>query len=707
MSNFKRTVPDRYIGNLCRRLCFIGALVSAGTGTRVVADYSDPLYPPEVDECSSVPESPFFRIGTRLKRIDEQIAQETLVLNALAPLQPSKQFDAFGYHSDYLPAVDGVPDEPLWTLDFDAGIQNRRILGVVLVPAIDQRSDELSGYAFPKRFRISMINGRGESLGVYADWTTRDFPDPGMRPVLFRFPSEYAQEAETISRKGLRLEVFSGHEDNGLEFFALGRMHLIRTDELHSPRQVSVSSSFESAPYWSSEYLASLQYTLGQPLAAKDGTGGDLIMELPTSKLKQSLVIRVMLDEPDQLGWVNLFPGHSPDGIDVPGYGFPETIKISRLVRRADGSEGFRRFPVEELSIPRNPGNNMVRVTDLGRGIAALEIACNDFPVYQGQAIFALGEIEILMRGRNLSRGRPVSLLHVELKEYPDLGVLVDGRVDGRNILTLIDWMDQLAAGKPHEIRLRQLEAEYLLLTERWRHVRTALLGSLSILIFTAISVFVSYMLHSRKQAQIRLRRQINSDLHDDIGSKIAAISLASRDVELHASEERVRKRGRWIGSVVETMHQGLRDVLWLTNDQTDTLVLLVQKLAETARQSVPESQLKLHVSDTSTLPNRSIQLQMKRDILFFAREALNNATTHSEATLISVHIQVEKSTLLLRIEDNGRGFDVPPLDDQRDRAIGHFGLQTMRDRVERLDGTVQMRSTPDEGTRIELTVKL
>jgi signal transduction histidine kinase len=214
-------------------------------------------------------------------------------------------------------------------------------------------------------------------------------------------------------------------------------------------------------------------------------------------------------------------------------------------------------------------------------------------------------------------------------------------------------------------------------------------------------------MLHSRKQAQIRLRRQINSDLHDDIGSKIAAISLASRDVELHASEERVRKRGRWIGSVVETMHQGLRDVLWLTNDQTDTLVLLVQKLAETARQSVPESQLKLHVSDTSTLPNRSIQLQMKRDILFFAREALNNATTHSEATLISVHIQVEKSTLLLRIEDNGRGFDVPPLDDQRDRAIGHFGLQTMRDRVERLDGTVQMRSTPDEGTRIELTVKL
>ncbi len=272
--------------------------------------------------------------------------------------------------------------------------------------------------------------------------------------------------------------------------------------------------------------------------------------------------------------------------------------------------------------------------------------------------------------------------------------------------MLLPEWLQQLAAGKPHEVRLQTLGAEQLLLTERWLHIRTRAWGGFGLLIFTGIMAFVLIMLRSRKQAQIRLRRQINSDLHDDIGSKIAAISLASRDVALHASEERMRNRGRWIESVVDTMHQGLRDVLWLTNDQTDTLVLLVQKLAETARQSVSESRLKLRISDTSTLSHRAIHVQVKRDILFFVREALHNATSYSDAVQIRVWVQVEKSTLFLRIEDDGQGFEVPPLDGMN-RAVDHFGLQSMRDRANRLGGDFKIRSQPGQGTCIELTVKL
>jgi hypothetical protein len=85
------------------------------------------------------------------------MVEEARELQKLAPLNPSKQFDSFSYHRDYIPAVDGVPEEPLWTMDIDTWIQNRRILGFAMVPTVDQRSPELIRYAFPKRFRICSI----------------------------------------------------------------------------------------------------------------------------------------------------------------------------------------------------------------------------------------------------------------------------------------------------------------------------------------------------------------------------------------------------------------------------------------------------------------------------------------------------------------------------------------------------------------------
>jgi signal transduction histidine kinase len=682
---------------LRRGLCLAGVLALSGPAAQAFEGYSDPLMPPAVSELSAVQGVPFFKIPARLKQVAQEIDLEAQTLHALAPLQVGKQFDRFGYHSDYLPAVDGVPDEPLWTLTFSAGAHPT--LGFVMVPAFDQRSPDLRGYAFPKRFRICSVDAQGGSDRVLVDWTTRDFPDPGMRPVYFGIPSENA------SKDQLRLEVFDGHQENGLEFFALGRIHLIRQDEQQKIKRVTASSSFQSPPYWSKAYLASSRHTLGMPLSARDGAGGTLTFNVPSSTLEMPLVIRVELDKTDELGWVNLFPGQCPDGIDVPGYGFPKTMTVYRIFPNSSG-DGERRFRVLDQEFLENPGNNMVRLAGSGREVDALEIECNDFPVYQGQAVFSLGEIEGIRGERNLSKGRRVTIRGVDLEETPDLVALVDGRVDGRNILLLPEWLQQLAAGKPHEARLRALDAERTMLTERWLHVRTVFLTSLIIFVCAGILVFVFLMMRSRKLAEIRLRRQINSDLHDDIGSKIAAISLASRDVELHASDDRVRKRGVWIGSVVNTMHQSLRDVLWLTSDQTDTLVLLVQKLAETARQSVPESQLTLRISDVSSLPHKSIPLQTKRDILFFAKEVLHNATTHAEATQIRVRVMADKNSLTLCIVDDGKGFEVPSAE-ELNGSSGHFGLRTMRERAGRLGAEFQLQSSPGQGTNVELTVKL
>ncbi|CAA6677556.1 MULTISPECIES: sensor histidine kinase [unclassified Lentimonas] len=667
--------------------------------------YSDPLNPSEIREQVSTPATPIFKIISRLEWLEEQIELESHALSQLAPLQPAKQFDQFGYHSDYIPAVDGLPEKPLWTMDFDIGIKNRRMLGFVMVPTIDERSRNLKGYAFPKRFRITLINARHDPEEVLVDWTSEDFPDPGMRPVLFRFPSQETKNPATVSRRGLRLEVFAGHEDDGLEFFSLGRVHMIRTAELQWVRNIQVSSSFESAPFWSASYLYSPRHTLGISSLSQVDTGGDFTLELPASKLEEPLVIRLEVGDKERLGWVHLFPGKSSGGIDVPGYGFPQSIQMYRLMK-GPRKKGYIRIPVEDQVSSGNPGNNMVRLYCRGYEFFGLDIELNDFPIYQGQATFALGEIDMIYRGHNHSTQSRVTIRGGDFGEDIDLSALVDGRVGGQQIIPMIDWMEQLAAGKIYESRLSILEAEYQQLSERWQRLRKQ--GMLGLLIFVVIAVglFVVLLMRGRRLATLRLRQQINSDLHDDIGSKIAAISLASQDVALHASEAHIRKRGRWIESVTSTMHQGLRDVLWLTNDQTDTLAMLVQKLGETARQSVPESNLMLRISDISQLSGRSIALQTKRDILFFAKEALHNATSHADATQVKVLVTVKQNRLSLSITDNGKGFDVPT-DEEVNQNVNHIGLRTLRERANRVGGVYQLSSAPGEGTSVELTVKL
>jgi signal transduction histidine kinase len=667
---------------------FVG-LVLLGSRAPAFEGYSDPLHSPAEAQVSAVPAVPVFKILARLKQVDAQIEQETQALTSLAPLQVGKQFDTFGYHSDYIPAVSGVPDEPLWTLDFNAGVHPT--VGCVMVPALDQRSSDLKGYAFPKRFRICSLDERGRRDRVYVDWTAQDFPDPGMRPVYFAFAPEDGPMSE------LRLEVFAGHDENGLEFFALGRIHMIRQDEQQRIRRVLASSSFESAPYWSADYLASPRHTLGMPLSTKHGAGGNLILKLPAARLPEPLVIRVELDQTDMLGWVNLYPGQSPDGIDVPGYGFPKEMRIYRLVKKTSGT-GYRRFAVEGRAELKNPGNNMLRLAGYAKEVDVLQIECNNFPVYQGQAVFSLGEIEIIKGRRTLSKDSRVNMRGIKLEEPRDLAALVDGAVGGRDILLLPEWLQQLAAGKPHEARIRALNSEKLVLIERWQQVRRVLLIGLIALLSTGVSAVIFFMLRARKQADIGLRRQISSDLHDDVGSSLGSISLMAGQLEGWAADARVKDGLMDLGLMAREACASLREVVWMTDQRTIRLPALIQKLSERAERVLSGADLSVEIP--ADCPDEVVSLTYKRHLIMFFKEVVHNCARHAQATRVSVAVSVAGRELQIRVVDNGCGFDTS-------KPSNGWGLASMKKRAKEMGGAMDLSSRPGEGTTITLKIPL
>jgi len=83
-------------------------------------------------------------------------------------------------------------------------------------------------------------------------------------------------------------------------------------------------------------------------------------------------------------------------------------------------------------------------------------------------------------------------------------------------------------------------------------------------------------------------------------------------------------------------------------------------------------------------------------------QEALTNVAKHAQATVCRVFVQRLPNTVLITIEDNGAGFDLPAAARGADRGLGLIGI---RERVLQLQGTLRLESSPGKGTR--LTVEL
>ena len=78
-------------------------------------------------------------------------------------------------------------------------------------------------------------------------------------------------------------------------------------------------------------------------------------------------------------------------------------------------------------------------------------------------------------------------------------------------------------------------------------------------------------------------------------------------------------------------------------------------------------------------------------------REATSNAVRHGQAGMLRIEIEAD-SQLRVKIVDDGRGFDMA-----RDRKPDSFGLVSMRERVQAMEGELSVRSHPGEGTTVEV----
>ncbi len=100
------------------------------------------------------------------------------------------------------------------------------------------------------------------------------------------------------------------------------------------------------------------------------------------------------------------------------------------------------------------------------------------------------------------------------------------------------------------------------------------------------------------------------------------------------------------------------------------------------------------------------LPISLETTIYRIVQEALNNVRNHAKATRVSLKVEFRENKVMVKLADNGKGFDVPRTLEGA-LAAGRLGLWGIRQRAQALGGELSIASAPESGTTILLTLTI
>lgn len=100
----------------------------------------------------------------------------------------------------------------------------------------------------------------------------------------------------------------------------------------------------------------------------------------------------------------------------------------------------------------------------------------------------------------------------------------------------------------------------------------------------------------------------------------------------------------------------------------------------------------------------RRLSSEIEHHLLRVVQEALNNIVKHAKATKAELLLNYGQNSVEVLVTDNGCGFDP---DKVRTGGLGHFGLRSLKSRVAKIGGRLEVASQPGKGTVLRVTVPI
>jgi two-component system NarL family sensor kinase len=206
----------------------------------------------------------------------------------------------------------------------------------------------------------------------------------------------------------------------------------------------------------------------------------------------------------------------------------------------------------------------------------------------------------------------------------------------------------------------------------------------------------------STRLGAVEERNRLAREIHDTLAQGLTATGL-----QLESAEALLDESG------AERAREPLRRALSLTRSNLDEArrSVLDLRAAPLEGRSLPEAlktlvdrwEVESGVATRFGTVNGSRPLPPRVEVALYrvCQEALTNVASHARASRVTVRFVATPGSVRLTIQDDGRGFDPARF------ADGRHGIVGMRERVEMLGGSLEIKSERGEGTRVEISVPL
>ncbi|MBB3206764.1 signal transduction histidine kinase [Rhodopirellula rubra] len=587
------------------------------------------------------------------------------------------------------------PQAPWIQLDLGRAESFERI---VIVPAIvGLVSDAIESYAFPQRFRIDgSMTETFDSFQLLYDSASSGSGAGKLNPIS---PFPVVIDTPMVRARYLRVTVTELAQVANRWTYALSEVMVIRGDRnIALNAAVTMNGATSLAPVWSPRYLVDGRTPLGTPIEATQSSD-----ELPEFD-----GVFFNSDQPDEEVWfqidlgsirsfdaIRLFPVHARQGADYPGYAFPKRFRIE-----TSDSESFEESTTwyQTQRDFDSPGNNPVTLQMPESQFRFVRFVSERGSLLATNKV-GFSEVQVLRESENLALNRPITAVH--WRSDRPLSLLVDGEASYGKISSLQEWFDRWKAARNLQQEMESTEQHinrFSTIARRrasWTGVGVMNIGAITLL---AIG-WQQRRRRSRQRAEFRMR--LAQDLHDEIGSNLAAISRIGEVGEAVGDSDELKEDFRSIRELAGECTESMHETLWLLGGPKRRGESLSSQLQSIARRMLPGMNLQwaFDPAFVEFCPGENAE----REIVLIFKAMIANIARSANATRVDIAAIEYEQGWRISVEDNGDGFDAFAWESRMEPR--GMGLHNMKNRIKKLGGSLQINSQPGQGARLTIEI--
>lgn len=260
----------------------------------------------------------------------------------------------------------------------------------------------------------------------------------------------------------------------------------------------------------------------------------------------------------------------------------------------------------------------------------------------------------------------------------------------------------------PFSLGSKEISRDFVLGVSSLKDWRSNKVGELLLItdVTEQMKVQAQLLEQQRALASLQEREQIACELHDDLAQVLAFINTQGQSVRRLLGRGELATADSYMQRLLDVARTAEADIresirgMRLSLNEKGLLASLEKYLIQFEQNYSIQTKIINTEIFTENLLNPMVEVQLLRII----QEALTNVRKHAASNLVSIQFNKQDHLLSISIQDDGHGFE---LIDGEIQSDGHFGLQMMRERVDKIGGSIRISSQPGSGTEVLVCVPM